>query len=220
MIDFNWVVYQQNISFLGMQGSGKTTLAKKILDTIPSVPRLIISPQKPLENYGGYGTPIDKISDIQKGAMIWTGDFSQNTFERICNTLMARCSDMVLLVDDVHEFCSKQKMPSNFNTLIQSGRNRGICGMYLSPSANLVNNYILQSCQHIFAFKMKLHSQIEWLEKNYFGNDAEILIAKDLRNPKKIMHLDYDCDVLPKYSFLYRDDSDSQNQLYVGDDDD
>jgi hypothetical protein len=111
-------------------------------------------------------------------------------------------SDIVLLVDDVHEFCSKQKMPSNFNTLIQSGRNRGICGMYLSPSANLVNNYILQSCQHIFAFKMKLHSQIEWLEKNYFGNDPEILIAKDLRNPKKPIHLDYSCDVLPKYSFL------------------
>ncbi len=216
MINFNWTVYQQNIHFLGMQGSGKTTLCKKILDTIPHVPRLIISPQKPLENYGGYGTAIDRISEIQKGAMIWTGDFSKSTFERICNTLMARCSDIVLVVDDVHEFCAKQKMPPQFNTLIQSGRNRGICGMYLSPSANLVNNYILQSCQHIFAFKMKLHAQIEWLEKNYFGNDAEILIPKDLRNAKKQINLDYDCDVLPKYSYLYRFDEDAHNQLYVG----
>lgn len=218
MIDFNWTVYQQNIHFLGMQGSGKTTLAKKILDTIPHVPRLIISPQKPLDNYGGYGTAIDKISDIQRGAMIWTGDFSQSTFERICSTLMARMSDMVLVVDDVHEFCTKQKMPKQFNTLIQSGRNRGICGMYLSPSANLVNNYILQSCQHIFAFRMKLHAQIEWLEKNYFGNDAEILIPKDLRNHKKPITLGYDCDVLPKYSYLYRFDEDANNQLFIGSD--
>jgi len=216
MINLNWTVYQQNMMFLGMQGSGKTTLAKSILDTVPHVNRLIISPQIPTENYGGYGTPINKISDIQEGAMIWTGDFSVPTFERICATLMARMTNMVLLVDDVHEFCTNQKMPKNFNTLIQSGRNRGICGMYLSPSANLVNNYILQSCQHIFAFRMKLHAQIEWLEKNYFGFDAELLIPKDLRNPRKPINPDFECDVLPAYSYLYRYDQETDNQLFIG----
>ena len=45
MIDFNWTVFQQNIAILGMQGSGKTTWAKKILDSVPNSPRLIVSPQ-------------------------------------------------------------------------------------------------------------------------------------------------------------------------------
>ena len=215
----NLILYQQNTVFLGMQGVGKTTLVRDALDRIPHVPRLIISPQKPLENYAGYGTPIDKISEIQKGAMIWNGDFSRSTFELICKTLMSRMADILLIVDDVHEYCEKQKMPPQFGKLILSGRNRGIFGMYLSPFPQMVHSNIL-SAPHIFSFKMSLRTQIKWLEENAFGNDAELLLPKSLRNPKKEILLDCDLDVLPKHSYLYRFDEDSENQLFLGSEDD
>ena len=214
MIDFNWTVYQQNIAILGMQGGGKTTHAKKILDSIPNSPRLIVSPQNPQEHYGAYAEPISKVSDIENdSAMLWTGDFSKPTFERICQKLMATCSNLVLVVDDVHEFCTKQKMPDHFNRLIQSGRNRGICGVYISPAPNLVHNYILQSCHHVFAFAMNLQSQIEWLEKNYFGVDAQILIPQDKRSKQPSITDDF-----PKYSFLYRYHANTQNHIGHGQD--
>ena len=210
-----WTVYQENIAILGMQGSGKTTHAKKLLDSIFNIPRLIISPQNTMGNYGNYGMPISSISEIENGkAMLWTGDFGKSTIERIANTIMARCSNMVIVIDDIHEYCSKQKMPDNLNRLIQSGRNRGICGIYISPSANLVNNYILQSCQHIFSFKMTLESQIEWLEKNYFGVDAQLLLPKDRRQRQPIIQSEF--EVLPKFSYLYRYHTDTQNQLFIG----
>ena len=223
MIDFNWVVHQENIAILGMQGSGKTTKAKEILDAIPDVPRLIISPQKPLEHYGSYGEEINKVSDIINGsAQVWTGDFSISTSERIFAILMARCSDMVLVLDDAHEFSSKQRMPPQFSRLVQSGRNRGICGIYLTPSPNLLNNQILQSSQHIFCYKMQMFNQIEWIQKNYFGNDSQVLLPRDRRNPKlqlseKISEISESFDVLPKYSYLYRAFYDSENQLILGD---
>ena len=213
----NLIVYQQNTVILGMQGSGKTTLAQDVLDVLPHVPRLIISPQKTKENYGGYGTPIDKISEIQNDtAMLWTGDFSKPTFELICKTLMARTANIMLLVDDVHEFCEKQKMPPQFGKLILSGRNRGIFGLYLSPFPQRVHNDIL-SAPHIISFKMALRSQIDWLENNAFGNDAELLLPKSLRNERKEILLDCDVDVLPKHSYMYRFDEQTENKLYIGD---
>ena len=216
-MEFNWTVFQENIGILGIQGSGKTTRCRNILDSIHNTPRLIISPQKPEINYAGYGTPINKVSEIEDGkAMLWIGDTSKSTFESICKIVMARCSNMVIVVDDVQEFCTKQKMNPNFNRMIQSGRNRGICGIYLSPSPNLVHNYILQSCQHILSFRMTLESQIEWLEKNFYGNDAQILLPADRRNPKKPTTIDCQYDILPKYSFLYRFYEDTETSLFIG----
>ena len=210
----NWQVFQENLILLGIQGSGKSTKAKGFLDSIPNVPRLIISPQNPVGNYGLYGEPIYTLDEIQNGrAMLWLGDFSKDTIDRISKTVMERCHNMVFMVDDVHEYCTKQRIPPNFNTLIQSGRNRGICGIYLSPAPNLVHNYILQSGHHIIAFRMNLYNQIEWLESNYFGERAQILIPAELRKSKTPMEY----DTLPKYAFLYRYYMSTESELFVPD---
>ena len=211
-----WTVFQENIGILGIQGSGKTTLCRQILDTIPNIPRLIISPQKPREHYGRYGTPIDDISHITQGrAQYWTGDFSKQTMERIAAALMSRCYNMVLVIDDVQEFCTKQKIFPAFNRLIQSGRNRGICSIFLSPSPNLVNNYILQSCHHVYAFQMNLESQIEWIQKNLFGNDAWILLQKS-RRKKEPETVHYEGEILPPHSCLYKHYSSTNSELFLG----
>jgi len=222
--DFGWKVYQQNVGILGMQGEGKTSRVKKILDKIPDVARLIWSPQLPEENYGEYGEPIDKVSDIlNDSAQIWIGDFSVSTHERVCKTMMARCKDLAYVCDDAHEVCSKQRMPPEFSRLIQSGRNRGLCGIYITPSPNLLNNEILQSCKHIFAYRMQMENQIEWIKKNYFGHDAEILLPSDRRDANLSKFSDAirpyaeEYDILPEYSFLYRYFRDRENELVLGD---
>lgn len=224
-VKFRWTVFQENIGLLGMQGTGKTTNCTNRLDEIPDVPRLIVSPQKPLENYGSYGEVINKISDIRDGAaQVWNGDFSVSTNERICQTLMARCKNMVYVLDDAHEFCTKQKMPPQWGKLLNSGRNRGICGIYLTPAPNLLNNQVLQSCQHIFAYKMMIKTQIEWIRDNYFGDDAEILLPKERRSKNvnfsnALKEMSEKFSILPKYSYLYRYYADEDNQLILGDED-
>jgi len=213
VIDINIELYQENIGFLGMQGSGKTHLARKFLDRYPRVPRLIVSPQKPREHFGEYGYPINKISEIENNrAMLWTGDFTQNTFDSICDRISNEITDMLFVVDDCHEYCTKQQISSSWERVIQSKRNDGIFGMYLTPAPNRVNPTILQSLKHIFAFRMGSYSQVEWMQKNYFHNDAWILLEKRLRKDPPEQHADI--EYLAKGSYIYRGFTDTKTQFY------
>ena len=194
-----WVTHQENMSILGMQGSGKTTLAKNILYTITRTPRIIISPQQPLKLYSEFGDPISKIEDIQNGrAMLWVGKTDEHTFSKICKKVMT-LKNMVMVVDDAHEFSKKQKIPAEWSTLINSGRNRGITSIFISPSPNLLHNVILQSSQHLFSFRFVLESQIEYAKKNFFGDTANLLLFKPAR-PEKFQKY----PEMGKHDYLHR----------------
>ena len=209
---FSWNPHQENVIVLGMQGSGKTTLVRRILSSIQRVPRWIWSPQLPTINYQGYGQPVDNINDLKKGAYIYNGEYGPRQFDFFCKKAMEQ-SNMIIVVDDVQEYVTKQRIPNNFSRLINSGRNRGIVGIYISPSPNLVNNTILQSAQHLFSFKFTLESQIEWVSKSYFGNDAWLLLPPHLRKKAPIIQHD---GVLPDHSYLYRKHTDQENTLVLG----
>jgi len=215
LINFHYDPFQENVGILGMQGSGKTTLAKQILDDMPNIPRWIWSPQRPMDHYGSYGVPVGDVSKMRgDAACLWTGDFSATTFDRFCAAAM-QWSNMVIVWDDIHEFVKKQKIPEPFARLINSGRNRGISNIFLTPSPNIVNNVVLQSCKHIFAFPMGIESQIFWLSKNYYGPDAYVLLPRPLRRIEPSIGNEW--DVLPRYSYLYRKHTDTQNTLVIGD---
>ena len=208
----NWNIHEENIGILGLQGSGKTTLAKNILSAIPSTPRLIISPQNPTVLYAGYGNPINKIEDIQGGAaLLWTGRLDDNVFAKICDTVM-HYGNLVMVVDDAHEFCKKQKMPKSWATLINSGRNRGITSIFISPSPNLVHNNVLQSVHHLFSFQFVLESQIEFAKKNFFGNAAYILMPKAVR-PDRFKSIEQEAG---KHDYLYRSISQTEIEFNQG----
>ena len=212
-MNFIYDPYQENISILGMQGSGKTTKAKHILATIPRVMRWIWSPQKAVEHYGAFGAPVSDFKDLIPGAYVWNGSYSKSAFDSFCSKAMTY-QNLLIVVDDVHEYVSKQKIPGPFGTLINSGRNKGICGIYLSPSPNLVNNVVLQSSQHIFAFRFNLEAQIEWMQRNYFGDDAWLLLPHHLRRKKPVIA---DVEMIPKYAHLYRKHTDMENSYVSGD---
>jgi len=210
--DFQWSPYYENIGILGQQGEGKTSLAKDILLDAPNICRFIWSPQRPKEHYAGYGDFISKIQDLQRGFFVWTGDFERKTFLKLCDKIKNELQDIVFVVDDCHEQCTKQMIPPEFEHLILSGRNRGISGIYISPYPNRVHNSILGSCQHLFAFRFDLQTQIEWMAQNFFGNDAWILLAKDKRR-RGVLDSESDIDLLPRHSVLYRKNTQMETQL-------
>lgn len=216
MPKFRWRTHQENVAILGMQGTGKTSLARKILRTVPQVPRVIWSPQLPMEHYGAFGRPTSNVADIVRNpgaAWVWVGEFGPREFDAICTALMEHAHNVIFVIDDIHERVTKHKVPAPFARLINSGRNRGICCIFITPSPNIVHNNVLQSSHHVFAFAFPLETQIEWLSKNYFGRDAYVLIPRQLRRKEPTLGADY--DVLPPHSYLYKHHASSEAQLHV-----
>ena len=213
---FPFVLYQQNILILGMQGSGKTSLANYLLTArvFRHAPRLIWSPQNPTTNYPGLGKPARNVRQLGRGAHVWVGDYTQPTFQAICRHLMTHVTNYVLVVDDAHEQVSKQKIDPAFSRLINSGRNRGITCVFITPYPNLITNQILQACRHRFCFRLDLESQVKWVANSIYGRDAWLLMPRDLRQKQPTQYADL--DVLPDHSFLYRYDGDIRNQVIVG----
>jgi len=212
-LEFSWIPFREDIGIFGMKGSGKTSKARDVLLQVPNLARWIWSPQKPLENYKGFGEPVSKIEDLKHGAYLWVGDYSKKTFLKICARATKYMRNLLFVVDDVHEQVTKQFIPEELDNLISSGRNRGISGIYISTTPAKVHSTILGSCSHIFGYQLNLVKHIEWFRDNYFGNEAWLLLPKDLRNKHYVSN--EDPDQLPKYSFLYRKDSDTRTQIIL-----
>ena len=66
-----------------------------------------------------------------------------------------------------------------------------------SRPASLPNN-VLSNCKHVFAFRLNLESDIEFLE-SYLGSEVWQLMPKDKRKRLR------DLPELPEHSFYYRD---------------
>jgi len=212
---FNWSPFFEDIGIFGKKGEGKTTRAKIILDLIPNIARWIWSPQRPLENYAGYGEPVTSISDLKHGAYIWAGDYTKSNFLEFCYKSFHHMRNIINVIDDVHEQVTKQFIPPEFEHLILSGRNRGISSIFLSPAPAKVHNSILSQCSHIFSYKLTLVKQIEWLRDNFYGQEAWLLLTKDLRN--RYYTQPNDIDQLPAFSYLYRKDTDMKTQIMIPD---
>ena len=211
----NYNPYDDNVTIVGMTGSGKTHLARNILRSIPNVPRWIWSPQKPTQNYAGFGEPVRSIGQLKRGAYIYTGEYNKNTFAQFLERAKL-FNNLLLLIDDIHEYMTKQSIPKNAHEVINSFRNRGIRIIAITPSPQIVHNDVLREAKHFFSFQMALaESSITWLAKNRFGADAWVLTKKALR--KKTPTLGAEYDILPDHSYLYSNTNQVDNVLHIGD---
>lgn len=210
---FNWKPLEEDIFITGKKGEGKTSRCKRILDLIPNLAYWIWSPQRPIENYGSYGHIVRNINQMQFGHYVYAGeDWSDESFVRFLRRAFTQMRNIVLVLDDIHERTTKQSIIKELRNLVLSGRNRGISSIFITTSPKSIPNYILGNVSHVFAYQMVLESDIEWLQKNLLGPDAWILIPKDKR---KIFNTPEDIDVLPKYSYVYRNQFDSESQVII-----
>jgi len=210
---FHWKPLEEDIFITGKKGEGKTSRCKRILDLIPNLAYWIWSPQRPIENYGNYGHIVRDINQMQHGKYIYAGnDWSDEAFTKFLRRAFNQFRNIVLVLDDIHERTTKQSIIKELRNLVLSGRNRGISSIFITTSPKSIPNYILGNISHVFAYQMVLESDIEWLQKNLLGKDAWILIPKDKR---KIFNAETDPDVLPKYSYVYRNQFDAESQVIV-----
>ena len=202
MLSWDFTAFNEDCILIGMKGSGKTFLANEILHGLKNIPVIVFD-----FNWGFHDSravvvhnlqEVFKIFDEHKGHVIFQPyDKSQAVFESFCAQIFAR-SNLVTIIDETHQYISKQKIVKPYNDLILSGRPRGISVISISSRpANLSNN-ALTNARHIFAFKLNLESDILFLQ-SWLGDQAWELLPKEQRKKNQ------DAPELPEHSFYYRD---------------
>ena len=202
MVEWDFTCFNEDCIIVGMKGGGKTYLANELLHGLKNIPVIVFD-----FNWGFHDSravvvhnlqEVFKIFDEHKSHVIFQPyDKSQAVFESFCAQIFAR-SNLVTIIDETHQYCSKQRILKPYNDLILSGRPRGISVISISSRpANLSNN-ALTNARHIFAFRLNLQSDVEFLQ-SWLGDQAWELLPQEQRKKNQ------DAPELPEHSFYYRD---------------
>ena len=202
-LQFNFQAYEEKITIVGASGSGKSYLANVIMKSLNGVAVWVFDP-----NFQFHSSRAMVFNDLNELLKVYDGakrghyilqphDNSENTFRRFNSEAFKR-GNVVIIEDEIHNFCSKQKVIKEFNQVILSGRPRGISVISISSRPASCPNHVLSNSKHVFAFPLRLESDLKFLE-GYLGSDVWILMPKDKRHKLR------DEAELPEHTFFYRD---------------
>lgn len=158
------------ISIFGKTQSGKSYFAKKLVANYEN--RIMYDLKREYSHLGVCVNSLHALDNaVRSGCtkiVYQPIDIEVDHFDMICNYIWRNLRNIVFLVDEVHKYCTKFKIPENFNTLVTVGQgdpyNIGIIAITQRP-ANVHNDVISQS-SIIVAFRLNLFSEAETVSKN------------------------------------------------------
>ncbi len=213
-IDFRYRAYSHDIVIIGKKNSGKTERTKRIIEnSLSDIPYWIWDYSN---KFNGYGHLIHNIDELEYGQyVVQERDKSVDRFKQFCNKLFFGAqsgiyTNTVLIIDELHQYLTKQAMLQELYHIVMSGRNFGISGMYISTRPQAIPNWILDNVTHVFAYKVLLEGSISWLNQ-YVGQEAWLLLSRDKR--KLLFEPEY--PELTEHSFIYRNQNDSRPQVVI-----
>ena len=202
-LEFNFEAYEEKITIVGASGSGKSYLANVIMKSLNGVAVWVFDP-----NFQFHSSRAMVFNDLTELLKVYDGakrghyilqphHNSENTFRRF-NAEAFKRGNLVIIDDEIHNFCSKQKVIKEFNQGILSGRPRGGSVISISSRPASCPNHVLSNSKHVFAFKLNLESDLKFLE-GFLGRDVWMIMPQDKRKRLK------DESQLEEHSFYYRD---------------
>ena len=201
-LNFSFTAYNEDCVICGAKNSGKSYLANTILKSLNNITVFVWD-----FNYQFHDARSMLFNDLDELLAVYDNakkgryilqphQKDKPAFEKFCNAIFER-GNIVAIFDELHLMTSKQAILKPFNNLILSGRPRGISCISISTrSASLPNN-VLSNSQHVFAFRLNLQSDVEFLE-TWMGEGVWQLLPIDKR--KKLQNL----PELPEHTFYYR----------------
>lgn len=149
----------------GKTQSGKTYLTKQIIRGSQNV--LVYDLKR---EYGDFGAVVHSIPEMMRA---FTGgctrviyqpeDLSPEHFNDVCGFIFQCLKRVLFVVDEVHKFCPKHKIPANFNTLVTvcQGEPYKIGVVAITQRPANVHNDVISSSSVIIAFRLNLKTDAE-----------------------------------------------------------
>ena len=204
MHEFNFVAFNQDITILGAKGSGKSYLATHFLQNFHGMTCFVWDMNHQFSDsrsmvFHNLDDMIEAVKEAKNHPIkCILQDFNkdESQFRKFCRFVF-NYGNCICFLDELHSYVGKNKMMKEFNDLILSGRPRGISMICISSRPASIPNNVLSNTSHVFAFRLNLESDTEFLE-SYVGTEVWQLMNQDKR--KKMKEL----PELEKHSFYYR----------------
>ena len=149
---------------------------------------------------------IEMFDEVKRGKYILQ-DFNkeENQFRKFCKYAFSK-GNVVVLIDEVHAYVTKQKILKEYNDLILSGRPRGISVISVSTRPASLPNNVLTNAKHVFTFRLNIESDVKFLE-GWLGSEVWQVVQQNKRMKHKNL------PELPEHSFFYRNMDEHEGQI-------
>lgn len=169
------------IFITGKTQSGKSYLSAHLLSKCEN--RIIYDLKR--KDFNHLGLKVHNLEDLKTALrngcnkiVYQPNDLHEDHFNDFCGFVFSNLKNIMLCVDEVHKFCTKHKIPNNFNSLVTIGQgdpyNIGIVAITQRP-AN-VHNDVISSSTIIISFRLNLKA------------DAEAVTGIDANEIQKLPH--------------------------------
>lgn len=168
------------ILIFGQRGSGKSYLAKKL---IQAEPRYLIYDTMSEYTDG----VIFNSEEHQKFAYFWQQTYRRN-FRLIYRPLQPAaqidsiadlvflCGNMLLLVEEVETYCSAYQISDQLAAIVQRGRHKNISLIGIAHRPNNINRLLTSQAKEIYIFATREPRDVDYL-KSFLGPEIEPILA-------------------------------------------
>lgn len=171
---FEWNPLKENTSIIGASQVGKTWFCKNLVRMLSSMGYNVVIYAVHTNFFDIDITAVKRyLRDIHgRGLEIYfPSESSDQNFTQF-NNLIYSMQNVVVVWDELHNFCTKQSAEPSLKRFARncSNRNLGYIAIFQAPSE--VPGFILRNSKHIFCMYLDLPTDIEYMKK-WIGPEVE-----------------------------------------------
>ena len=209
--EFDWSVGTDNSVIIGAHFQGKTHLAKHLVakPLLGKYPLWIWDHHGKFTDLTDLSNVVRSVSGLRYGLQVLKPiEKSPGAFFQFC-ALVNKQSDLHVIIDETHNFCSAHKIAPEFATLVRDKGNNNVSYTCVFQRPAEVHKSIISNALHRFVFAFDVPTDVIYL-KQWIGTEVELFLPPQLRRHHR------EEPQLPPRSFIYRNMQSLKPVVVVG----
>lgn len=217
-MDVDYTAYNDNVVCLGAHWQGKSLfISKTFLSELPRIARVWTwDYHGVLTKYVNPPTHLIKrnVDDLELGTQFFIpSDKSEKGFEKFLAKALTH-RDLVIVIDEAHNYSSPHKLKGNHAELIRNAGNQNISYIEIFQRPQRVNGDVLENARHRFCFALDNLNSVKYM-REWIGLECELFLPPAQRSSQAIKRFG-DAEMLPQYSYIYRDKQKLEPEIVSG----
>ena len=190
--EIDYDAYKENVIITGMAQGGKTNMGK-VMSKLLAINRFNVVIRDVHRRFTNLDPSAVKTQIFQltgKGLEIYQPITDSDTdFVNFVSWCMTKYN-LVVVIDELHNYCKKQKAPKELDYLCRNCNNRSVGYIMIFQAPAEVPNYVLRNAHHRYCYSLEVPTDIDYMMR-FMGTEVKRFEADSL-------------DPIPQYHGLYK----------------